>query len=77
MDPRGEMLIYREAERITDIIWTWNGGHRLHPSSLTQWWYPASRRSVPLTGSEKAALLERFLAFARSSISASIEVADG
>lgn len=77
MDLRGEMLLYREDERCTDIIWTWNGGHRLHPDTLTQWWYPATRRSVPLTGTEKAALMQRFLAYARSFISASIEVADG
>jgi hypothetical protein len=76
LDYRGEMLIYRETERITDIIWTWSQGNHFYRSSLTHWWYPNERRSVPLTEVEKEDLLQTFLDFGHAHIGSSIQVVD-
>lgn len=75
MDFRGELLIYHEAERRTEMVWTWSRGNHFYLSSLTHWWYPIERRSVPLTPEEKEQLLERFLAYGRANIGR-IEVVD-
>ncbi|MBP7516008.1 MAG: hypothetical protein KA791_15780 [Flavobacteriales bacterium] len=76
MDIRGEMLILHEEGRRTDIIWTWNKGNYLYRSSLSAWWYPAERRSQPMTDEEKETVLERFMAYGRSFISSTIELRD-
>ena len=76
MDVRGEMLILHETERRTDIIWTWNKGNYLYRSSLSAWWYPAERRSEPMSDEEKEKVLEGFMAYGRSHISSSIELRD-
>ncbi len=76
MDYRGEMLIYHETERRTDIIWTWSRGNHYYRSSLTHWWYPAERRSVPLTEEEKEAVLAKFIAYGHAHIGSNIKVVD-
>jgi hypothetical protein len=76
MDVRGEMLILHETDRRTDIIWTWNKGNYLYRSSLSAWWYPAERRSQPMTDEEKERVLERFMEYGRTYISANIELRD-
>ena len=76
MDVRGEMLILHETDRRTDIIWTWNKGNYLYRSSLSAWWYPAERRSQPMTDEEKERVLERFMEYGRSHISSTIELRD-
>ena len=64
MDYRGEMLIYHEADRKADIIWTWNKGSRLYRSTLSPWWYRTERVSRSMTDEERDMVLERFMAFA-------------
>ncbi len=76
LDFRGEMLIYREAERTTDIIWTWSQGNHFYRSSLTHWWYPYEKRSVPLTAIEKEDLLQTFLDFGHIHIGSTIRVVE-
>lgn len=76
MDHRGEMLILHEAERRTDIIWTWNRGNRLYRSSLSPWWYPGKRRWQPMTEEEKEAVIARFMEYARRTIGGHIELHD-
>lgn len=76
LDYRGEMLILHEADRRTDIVWTWNQGDRLYRSSLSPWWYPQERRSQPMTDEEKDQVIARFLDFARIHINSRIELHD-
>lgn len=76
MDVRGEMLILHEANRRTDIIWTWNRGNQLYRSSLSPWWYPTERRSEPMNEEEKERVIDRFMAYARANISSNIELRD-
>lgn len=76
MDIRGEMLILHETDRRTDISWTWNKGNYLYRSSLSPWWYPAERRTQPMTEEEKETVLERFMAYGRSIISSTKELRD-
>ena len=76
LDFRGEMLIYREAERTTDIIWTWSQGNHFYRSSLSHWWYPNEKRSVPLTATEKEDLLQTFLDFGHINIGSAIHVVE-
>jgi hypothetical protein len=75
LDHRGELILYREADRRTDVMWTWNGGHRLYRTSLTHWWYFDERRSVELTPMEKAVVLDRIIRFAHAQIGP-VEVVD-
>lgn len=76
MDIRGELLILREEGRRTDIVWTWNQGNKLYRSTLSPWWYPAERRSEPMTEAENQRVLGRFLDHARAHIDANIELRD-
>lgn len=76
LDYRGEMLILHEADRRTDIVWTWNRGNQLYRSSLSPWWYPGERRSQEMTEAEKEEVIQRFLEFARRNISPNIELRD-
>jgi len=76
MDFRGEMLIYREEERSTDIVWTWSQGNHFHRSSLTHWWYPTEKRSVPLSEAEREELIQAFLHFGHTHIGSSIHVVE-
>ena len=59
LDLRGEMLTWREADRVATIICTFGGDPCLVPRTLDGWWYPRERRSVPMTPAERAALVER------------------
>jgi hypothetical protein len=76
MDYRGEMLIYHEAGRSTDIVWTWNRGNHYYRSSLTHWWYPAERRSVPFTDEEKETVLAKFIGYQHTHIGSTVKVVD-
>ncbi|MGV3638156.1 MAG: hypothetical protein ACO1NQ_11000 [Flavobacteriales bacterium] len=76
MDIRGELLLYRETDRSTDIVWTWNNGNRLYPATLSPWWYTTERRSVAMTEAERERVLDRFIQFARTNIAADIIIED-
>jgi hypothetical protein len=65
LDLRGEMLTWREAERVATIICTFGGDPCLVPRTLEGWWYPRERRSVPMTPEERTALLGRIAAHCR------------
>ena len=76
MDHRGEMLILHEADRRTEIVWTWNRGNQLYRSSLGPWWYPKDWRSQPMTDEEKEQVIARFMEFARTHIGTNVELRD-
>jgi hypothetical protein len=63
-DIRGEELIYREEGRRATVRWTWNGGSRIHPESLSAWWLHAERREEPMTREERARALRRLMQYA-------------
>ncbi|QQS11620.1 MAG: hypothetical protein IPK81_18915 [Rhodospirillales bacterium] len=59
VDPRGEMLIYREADRRATVVCTFTGDPRIAPRTLDGWWHPAERRTSPMTPEEARVLIDR------------------
>jgi len=76
MDIRGELLIYRDEKRRTDIIWTWSNGNRIYPSSLSPWWHLIEKRTIAMTEEERKGMLARFIDFARSNIASDVIIKD-
>ncbi len=63
-DIPGEELIYREEGRRASVRWTWNGGSRIDPGSLSAWWVSAERREEPMTPQERERVLRRLMQYA-------------
>jgi len=76
LDIRGEMLIYRDELRKTDIVWTWSNGNRIYPSTLSPWWHLLENRTIVMTEEERTEVLQRFIDFARLNIASDIIIKD-
>ncbi len=61
IDRRGEMITYREDGRLATVICTFGDPPCLVVRSLTEWWHPEERRSVPMTAEEREAVIRRIL----------------
>jgi hypothetical protein len=66
IDMPGELLTYREPTRFATVACTFEGKPRLSARTLSDWIYPASRRTEPMTDEEKAETLNRILDYCRN-----------
>jgi hypothetical protein len=61
IDRRGEMITYTEQGRLATVICSFGDPPRLIVRTLTDWWHPEERRSVPMTREEREGVLARIL----------------
>lgn len=59
VDHRGDMLTYREQDRMTTVIFNGGDDPYLLVRTLAGWWYPEEKRSEAMGAKEKSAVLER------------------
>ena len=76
IDYRGEMLIYREAERQADVICTWGRRPTIARRTLSGWWYPAETRSQPMEEGERETVLGRIVERLRAGGTAQVDFED-
>lgn len=76
IDYRGEMLTYREAERICDVTCTWGSRPIIARRTLSGWWYPAERRSQAMTPTEQAMVLDSMVEHFRRHGTAKVDFED-
>ncbi len=65
VDYRGEMLIYREPNRSTDVACIFQGQPRILSHTLSGWWYPGERRAERMSREERTTTLGRIAEYCR------------
>jgi hypothetical protein len=75
VDFRGEQLTYREPGpgRSATMDWTWTNGYAVYADSLTTWKYDDGR-SGKVSEKQKALILERVIAYARTAQGVTLQV---
>ena len=66
IDVPRELLTYQEPKRCATVTCTFEGKPRLSAGTLSDWIYPASHRSEPMTDEEKAETLNRIMDYCRN-----------
>lgn len=65
VDPRAELLIYREPNRATDVTCTFRGRPRIQARTLSGWWYPSEQRAEKMSRAEEVEVLRRMVEYCR------------
>jgi hypothetical protein len=66
IDAASERLIYREPKRRATVTCTFKGKPRISVRTLSDWSYPTSKRTKPMTEEEKTETLNRILDYCRN-----------
>jgi hypothetical protein len=76
LDIRGEtLLFYKGAWRAT-IDWTWNRGHRIYRSSLSDWFDTVARKTIPMTPADRDNVVRQIHELARRELGSEVELCD-
>jgi hypothetical protein len=62
---RGETIHYIEADRRTSMQFFWTRGYQIHADTITSWFYPADKRSLPVTPQQRIDIVGRVVDWAR------------
>ncbi|RYG67247.1 hypothetical protein EON77_16665, partial [bacterium] len=71
---RGETIHYVESTRRASMQFFWTRGYQIHADTITSWWYPAQKRSVPVTPQERIDIVARVVEYASRVQGVSMEV---
>lgn len=71
LDIRGEEMIFSRGGRRCSVQWIHSGGHELYRSTLSEWFEPETRRTIPMTPAEADEVFQSILAHARSKLGTS------
>ena len=76
VDYRGELVTYREAERVADVSCTWGPHPVIGRSSLAGWRHPFGRGASPMTAEERQTVLNRIAEHLRQLDIGEVEIVD-
>ncbi len=65
VDIRGEELIFSRGGRRCSVQWFYTRGHEIHRSTLSDWFDPETRRTIPMTPAEADEVFQTIVAHAR------------